>query len=57
MQWPFAMNIPTNYFRIAKETVRIDIAYPKFEDWVKGYSDNSNYNNKWWEYPDKQYVE
>lgn len=60
MQWPFAMNIPTakdEIFRVSKETVRIDTAYPQFEEWVKGFTGNVNFDNQWWKSPNKDQVQ
>lgn len=50
--FPFAIYVPGEY-RIPKERVRIDAAYPRFSDWVTSRGAN---NTDWYLHPDESNV-
>lgn len=51
LQYPFAINITgLDEFQIPKETVRIDVTYPMFKEWVKSQGKT---NKDWYKHPIK----
>lgn len=50
--FPFAIYVPSEY-RIPQERVRIDVAYPRFADWVTSRGAN---NTDWYLHPDESNV-